>query len=490
MTRRITLTIIAIVIGATTVVGLGTTLLSYRSNRQQVVDEVAALTRNLAGIAQFSRSIPIGASNDCAAIKAEARRLLCEKLAATKEAQNEQLRAERDRLRVSFQLDGIAYVLYDTRRDIAIDLAGNATEDVELPEGIDPTEIDFERIVGGEQIVGVRNRIAYAAAGESLATREQIYVIIVATQRIEPLLGPTFRWFALSASIAVAVAAFVAWRMARRIAGPIQLATDATTAIAAGNLAVRIAPGGGHDELEVLSTSVNQMADSLQRSRGLEQQFLMSISHDLRTPLTNIRGYAEAIADQAAPDPAAAAGVIRREAHRLTRLVEDLLDLAKLNSNEFRFHLVHEDIGEIVEAAASGFRPEATSAGLSLDITVEDGLTGSIDPDRLGQVVANLLSNAIKFARHQVTVAARAEADEIVITVADDGHGIPEADLPHVFERLYRAKHTPLRKESGSGLGLAIVDQLVRGMAGTIHARSAAGSGTTFEIRFPFTRSR
>ena len=168
MTRRITLTIIAIVIGATTVVGLGTTLLSYRSNRQQVVDEVAALTRNLAGIAQFSRSIPIGASNDCAAIKAEARRLLCEKLAATKEAQNEQLRAERDRLRVSFQLDGIAYVLYDTRRDIAIDLAGNATEDVELPEGIDPTEIDFERIVGGEQIVGVRNRIAYAAAGESL----------------------------------------------------------------------------------------------------------------------------------------------------------------------------------------------------------------------------------------------------------------------------------------------------------------------------------
>ena len=165
MTRRITLTIIAIVIGATTVVGLGTTLLSYRSNRQQVVDEVAALTRNLAGIAQFSRSIPIGASNDCAAIKAEARRLLCEKLAATKEAQNEQLRAERDRLRVSFQLDGIAYVLYDTRRDIAIDLAGNATEDVELPEGIDPTEIDFERIVGGEQIVGVRNRIAYATAG-------------------------------------------------------------------------------------------------------------------------------------------------------------------------------------------------------------------------------------------------------------------------------------------------------------------------------------
>ena len=142
----------------------------------------------------------------------------------------------------------------------------------------------------------------------------------------------------------------MALRLSRRLTQPLREATQATATIAHGDLSVRLPVGGGrpNDELGALALSINEMADSLQRSRGLEQQFLLSVSHDLRTPLTSIQGYAEAIADGAVPDDRAAAGVILTEARRLGRLVRDLLDLAKLEARQFTFHPVDVDLGEVV----------------------------------------------------------------------------------------------------------------------------------------------
>src|SRR5204862_930821 len=140
--------------------------------------------------------------------------------------------------------------------------------------------------------------------------------------------------------------------------------------------------------------SVNAMAEALERSRGLERQFLLSVSHDLRTPLTSIRGWAEAIADRSAPNAPEAAGTILSEARRLERLVTDLLELAKLDARRFSLDVRPTDIAEVVAGTAEGFRPAAKDAKVRVDVDLprsRDGhLTAAADPDRLGQVVANL----------------------------------------------------------------------------------------------------
>ena len=218
------------------------------------------------------------------------------------------------------------------------------------------------------------------------------------------------------------------------------------------------------------------------RSRGLEQQFLLSVSHDLRTPLTSIRGYAEALDDGKA-DPKKAAAVIRAESKRLERLVADLLDLAKLQARSFTFSMQPVDVAAAVHTATTG------AAGSWPEITFHPFTTGplivSADPDRLAQALANLVENAGRFARSTVAVTARQENGVAVITVDDDGPGIAAEDLPHVFERLYVARHAPRRTESSSGLGLAIVNELVTAMGGTVSAGAAPQAGARLEIRLP-----
>src|SRR5205823_14198502 len=157
---------------------------------------------------------------------------------------------------------------------------------------------------------------------------------------------------------ALAAAAVLGDQLGRRIARPLQEAEIATRRIAAGDLdaSVPVQPGAD-EELASLARSINTMATTLARSRGLERQFLLSVSHDLRTPLTSIRGFAEAIADGAAPDDRRAAEVIAAESRRLERLVGDLLDLAKLESRQFTFHSRPIDLNEVTADTAEGFRP-------------------------------------------------------------------------------------------------------------------------------------
>ncbi len=207
------------------------------------------------------------------------------------------------------------------------------------------------------------------------------------------------------------------------------------------------------------------------------------MSHDLRTPLTSIRGYAEAIADGAAPDAQLAAGVILAESRRLERLVRDLLDLAKLEGRQFSMQIVPIDIGELVTDSVDGFRREIEDAGLSLTMhRPAQPVWALVDPDRLAQVVANLVENAHKYAAHRIDVSIVGDPSRPRIEVADDGPGIAEVDLPHVFERLYVAAAEPQRKEVGSGLGLAIVRELVDAMGGSVRAEANPGGGARMVV--------
>ena len=159
--------------------------------------------------------------------------------------------------------------------------------------------------------------------------------------------------------------------------------------------------------------------------------------------------------------------------------MKDLLDLAKLESNSFDLHAMDVDIAEVADESVAGFRREVEAAGLHLVLYGGTAPAGAhVDPDRLQQVIANLVENAIKYASSTIAVTVTGPPGPPTIVVADDGPGIAAEDLPHVFERLYVAAHTPKRRETGSGLGLAIVRELVDAMGGTVAAEANPTGGT------------
>ncbi len=311
-------------------------------------------------------------------------------------------------------------------------------------------------------------------------------------------------FFAASAAAVLLLALGAARVLAQRITDPIRSIEATTSAIAQGDLSARVdvptndrrASGRTprRDEIAQLAESVNSMATDLDRSRALEQQFLLSVSHDLRTPLTAIRGYAEALEDGAASDAVATGSIITEHADRLSRLVTDLLQLARLDARSFTIETSTFDGSALAEEVLAGFRPKAEAVGVDLRLAGSgDPVQVRADRGRTAQILSNLVENGMKFAettitigvRHEQTLGADIEGEAIVIEVTDDGPGIAEADLPHVFERLYVANHQPKRAESSSGLGLAIVRELARAMGGTASASAGADGGTVMTIRLP-----
>ena len=380
-------------------------------------------------------------------------------------------------LRRTLRLEGAALMVFGP--------AGNTTDTP--PAGVSTEDLHLDELLAnpGSVVSGNHGSLVYAATSIEGARRGS--AVLVLTQSSSLDLGPTVRWFLIASVATVLLGALVAARLSRRLTQPLREAEQATERIAAGDLTTRVPVPRGDDELASLSTSINTMAATLERSKGLEQQFLLSVSHDLRTPLTSIRGYAEAIADGTAPDGPAAADVILTESRRLERLVRDLLDLARLESRQFTLDLREVDLVDVAAATVDGFRPDAEANNVALDMTgTAGGVLVRADPDRLAQVVANLVDNALKFARSTVVVRVTRDGSEASLVVEDDGPGIAAEDLPHVFERLYVSRHEPVRREAGSGLGLAIVHELVDAMGGTVSAQtSALSGGAQIVVRMP-----
>jgi len=354
-------------------------------------------------------------------------------------------------------------------------------------------------VLAGRTQVGTVGDTAFAAAsGQRSAS---VSVVVVVTRERGEVLGQASRWFLLASGATVLLAALVAVVLGRRLVRPVVQAAQATHRIADGDLSARLpAPPDRHaDELAELTRSVNAMAEALERSRGLEQQFLLSVSHDLRTPLTSIRGYAEAIQDGAV-EPLRASETILDQSRRLQRLVQDLLDLARLDARSFSLRAEPVDVRSTAVAVVESLQAEAVATGVRLGAVLPPSGAGAdttivqADQDRLAQVVANLVENALRFAREQVRVevaeSVLGAAVAVELSVHDDGDGIAAEDLPHVFERLYVAKHRPERKEAGSGLGLAIARDLTRAMGGEITVDSQPGTGTRFSVVLPTRVSR
>ena len=368
-----------------------------------------------------------------------------------------------------------------------------------LPAGLTAADLKTGHLLRLQTVSGRAGGVAFAAAPyrariQLLGAPRQVVQVVVLTRRPPGALASAGPWFALSSLIILAAAALVAARLGGRFVRPIRAAQEVTSRIAGGDLDARVPrPPDTDPELAGLVDSVNSMAAGLGRAKEAERHFLRSVSHDLRTPLTSIRGFAEAIEDGATADAAAAAGVIASEARRLERLVADLLALATLEARRFTLQMAPLDVGSSLEEAAAGFAPAAADLGLVLTVDPPGGdCTAVADPDRLGQVAANLVENALRYATSTVRVGAASDGGgRVELWVSDDGPGIPAEMLPRVFDRLVAARAGPARPDParpmGSGLGLTIVAELVRAMGGSVRAESPLrpGGGTRMVVTLP-----
>jgi two-component system sensor histidine kinase BaeS len=295
----------------------------------------------------------------------------------------------------------------------------------------------------------------------------------VKTAAWRPFLGDLL----LAAAAGAALAAVLSFAIARSIVRPVRRVADASHALAAGETPTRV-PEEGASELVSLAEAFNEMAEQLAVSRESERNFLLSVSHELKTPLTAIRGYAEGLSEGAFSSEDASRTILV-EARRLERLVRDLLDLARMNRHEFSVARESVDLAEVTREAVARHEASAREFGVSLAAEGEESWVEA-DPDRILQVASNLVENALRETPPGGVVTVRAEPRRLV--VSDTGPGLDGDDLPRAFDRFFLYDKYGRERPVGSGLGLAIVRQLTEAMGGTVTVESAPGEGATFVV--------
>ena len=275
------------------------------------------------------------------------------------------------------------------------------------------------------------------------------------------------------------------------VARPLGRMSRAAKHIAEGNYRQRVKVDGPH-EVRALAMSFNDMVARVAVTQQAQRDFMANVSHDLRTPLTSIQGFSQAIVEGVAADPESAqhaAQIIYDEAARLHRMVESLLDMARVEAGQVDITAHAIALGDLLQAIGESMTFKAHEKQIALDINIPPNLPRIAgDGDRLAQVFTNLLDNAIKHTPEgTVTLRAKTDAHGIAVIVQDTGEGIPAADLPRIFERFYqvdKSRHQSERR-SGIGLGLAITKQIVEAHGGAIQVASTVGQGTTFTVWLP-----
>ncbi len=289
---------------------------------------------------------------------------------------------------------------------------------------------------------------------------------------------------ALAAGIAaLIVTLFISGRILR----PVENLTVAAQKMSHGDLSARV-PVESDDELGQLATAFNGMAENIGRQEELRRNMVGDVAHELRTPLTNLRGYLEATRDGLVAPDAALVDNLYEETMLLTRLVTDLHELAQAEAGQLTLVRTPTPIREVVEKAVEILRPQAENKGVTLLVVLAPDLPDAdIDRERIGQVLRNLLNNALAHtpAGGSITVEAGRLNGMIKVTVSDTGEGISAEDLPHVFDRFYRADRSRARQTGGYGLGLAIVRQLVQAHGGAVSVESEVGKGSAFSFTVP-----
>lgn len=295
---------------------------------------------------------------------------------------------------------------------------------------------------------------------------------------------------AIVSTLAVAIWLFSAW-LTRSLTRNLQPVITGTQEIAAGNLDYRVpAAASSLSEVMALGHSFNRMAAEVQNARQAQRNFVANVGHDLKTPLTSIQGFSQALMDGTATAPQTqerAVAIIHDESQRLGKLVDELLDVARLDQDRLQLQRQRLQVNAVLTEISRRYLPKYQAAGVAL--VWEPGnnsLHIFADPDRLQRVFANLLDNALAYTPPggTVTLSVTQRPADVEIRVTDSGPGIPAEDVDHVFERFYRVDKSRSGRRS-AGLGLAIVRELVQAHGGTVGVESELGAGSQFWVRLP-----
>ncbi|MCH7625897.1 MAG: HAMP domain-containing protein [Chloroflexi bacterium] len=295
------------------------------------------------------------------------------------------------------------------------------------------------------------------------------------------------RGILLAALGAGALALVVAAVLARQLVSPLRRLTRAAQGIASGDFSQRVEPSG-EDEIGQLANTFNDMASKLQAGEEQRRRMIADIAHELRNPLSTMQGNLEGMIDGVLPMDTSQVATVYDQTVLLSRLVEDLRTLSLAQARELRLELEAADLGELVRGVVEDFRPLADGRNVTIEVRAISGRHDvRIDSLRISQVLANLLSNALRHTPEggRVEVGITNGVPGVEVSVTDSGSGIGSDELPHVFERFYRADQSRTRSVGGSGLGLAIAKELVESHGGRIWADSTLGRGSTFAFSLP-----
>lgn len=292
--------------------------------------------------------------------------------------------------------------------------------------------------------------------------------------------------------VAFLLAVLLAFLISRSVARPLQQLAGAATAIAAGDYEQQIVPAGP-TEVQQVSASFNTMATQVKASQQAQRDFVANVSHDLKTPLTSVRGWSQALLDGMINTPEElrqAAGIIHGEAERMTRMVNQLLDLARIESGQLKLNRELLDLGQLLTQVQRNLALPAQQKDVRLSLELQPVPPVWGDADRLMQVFTNLTDNALTHtpAGGRVHISLTPHTDRAVnVIVQDTGPGIPADELSRIFERFYQVDKSRARtaERRGSGLGLSITRELVEAHGGRIEARSELGKGSAFQVRLP-----
>lgn len=326
-------------------------------------------------------------------------------------------------------------------------------------------------------------------------------VLNAPVQGINKFLTRIYLAIALTGLLALVLTLFLVRRLSRGIVQPLRAMEETAASMAQGRYDKRVEVAS-EDEVGQLGASLNTLAQELSRfvdrteqMEKLRRDFVANVSHELRAPLTIIRGYTEALRDGMVTDPAQAARfnqLIVGETERLERLIADLLDLSRLQAQQYTMELEPVPLPEIVDSVVSMMRGRAAEKEIQLSRSFDETVPPILgNGDRLVQLMLILLDNALKYtpAKGKIAVELTHSAQLVVLTIADTGEGIPDEDLPLIWERFYKVDKAHTRENHGTGLGLSIAKEIIDRHGAKVTVTSESNAGTTFVIQFPALES-
>ncbi len=378
--------------------------------------------------------------------------------------------------------------------DAVIDISTQirSSQPVSRPGGRVALALDTRSLRAGT----IDGRTAVVAGSAASATRDidGFYAVAIAPHATPPVFDDVIRPLTIAAIIGLGASVVIALLIARTVTGPLRELTQSASRISPGDLNERVTIEAG-GEIGTLVVAFNRMLDRIATTYQSQRDLLANIAHELRTPLTSIQGYSHALRDNVLKNDQERDGalvVISDEAARMTVLVEQILQLARLESRQLSLDLRATNLGDIFEVIQNQFTPLARERGVQLQIETTN-VEVTADSELLIQAIGNITSNAIRHTPVDGRVAVRAsrvirarQPPRIRIVISDSGEGIDEEHLNRVFERFYRAGDKAREDASSSyGLGLSIVREIVERHGGEINVESAPGTGAMFSLEFP-----